>query len=117
MELFDQPQNNQCVTIIVFRALSFPTAVGFKDNLSLGQRLALVSDLPLDRDGFAGIRARVGAAAPAGREQNDGQNEPTGACAHQEPPSEIGKPGLVGKAGPSSFLIMESGIWGGQAAR
>ena len=31
-------------------AISFPTAVGFKENLSPGQRLALVRNLPLDRD-------------------------------------------------------------------
>ena len=81
-------------------AISFPTAVGFKENLSPGQRLALVRNLPLDRDSFADIRARVGAAAPAGREQNDGQNEPTGAVRIKslrvklENPASRARPGL-----------------------
>jgi len=35
MELFDQPQNNQCVTIIVFRALSQICKVKFAEKLRL----------------------------------------------------------------------------------
>ena len=82
-------------------AVCFTTAViGFKDDLSLSQRLALVGDLTLDRNRCADIMARVRATTPAVRENKGGQNNQAGPvriCSpffSQGPTSEQG-PGLV----------------------